>query len=123
MFALQALHQESARTHHATAQRTASIVRRAQELSARLTLRDEHWAALAATYAQLACLDQQRVKVAPTLNPNPNLGLSPNPNPDPDPDPNPAVALPLGLTAVGAGVGRVSGVGLLHAPGLPCAAF
>ena len=63
----QALHQESARTHHATAQRTASIVRRAQELSAKLTLRDEHWAALAATYAQLACLDQQRVKVAPTL--------------------------------------------------------
>jgi len=35
----------------------------------------------------------------------------------------PAVALPLGLTAVGTGVGRVSGVGLLHAQGLPCAAF
>ena len=33
----------------------------------------------------------------------------------------PAVALPLGLTAVGAGVGRVSWVGLLHAQGLPYA--
>jgi len=35
----------------------------------------------------------------------------------------PAVALPPGLAAVGAGVGRVSEVGLLHAQGLPCAAF
>lgn len=39
-------------------------MRRAQERGAKLTLRDEHWAALAATYAQLACLDEQRVKVA-----------------------------------------------------------
>jgi Zn-dependent protease with chaperone function len=33
------------------------------------------------------------------------------------------VGLPLGLAAVGAGVGKVSEVGLLLVQGLPCAAF
>ena len=46
-------------------------------------------------------------------------GLCCYPNPLPIPNPNPAVALPMGLPAVGAGVGRVGGVGLLHTQGLP----